>query len=108
MFIHVKLKLLLLQTEGNQPLESINPLTPNDLQRRCAVSLLNIKIPSKNMREKPTNTTIIHINEMHGSRSKIPSKTLVRQRSAERFNSGFKGLIIARRINMLRILTNKM
>jgi hypothetical protein len=38
----------------------INPLTPNDLQRRHAVSLLTIKIPSKNMRKKPTNTPIIH------------------------------------------------
>jgi hypothetical protein len=37
-----------------------NPLTPNDLQRRRAVSSLKIKIPSKNMREKPTNTPIIH------------------------------------------------
>jgi hypothetical protein len=38
----------------------INPLMPNDLQRRCAVSLLKIKIPSKNMREKPINATIIY------------------------------------------------
>jgi hypothetical protein len=37
-----------------------NPLTPNDLQRRRRVSPLKIKIPSKNMREKPTNTPIIH------------------------------------------------
>jgi hypothetical protein len=37
-----------------------NPLTPNDLQRRRVVSPLNIKIPSKNMREKPTNTPFIH------------------------------------------------
>jgi hypothetical protein len=37
----------------------INPLTPNDLQRCRTVSPLEIKIPSKNMRENPTNTTII-------------------------------------------------
>jgi hypothetical protein len=39
---------------------AFNPLTPNDLQRRRAVSPLKIKIPSKNMLEKPTNTPIIH------------------------------------------------
>jgi hypothetical protein len=31
----------------------INPLTPNDLLRRRAVSPLKIKIPSKIIREKP-------------------------------------------------------
>jgi hypothetical protein len=36
----------------------INPLTPNERLR--AVSPLKIKIPSKNMREKPTNTQIIN------------------------------------------------
>jgi hypothetical protein len=38
----------------------INPLTPNDIKRRRGVSPLKIKIHSKNMREKPTNTPIIH------------------------------------------------
>jgi hypothetical protein len=38
----------------------VNPLTPNDLQKRRAVSPLKIKIPSKNMREKQTNATINH------------------------------------------------
>jgi hypothetical protein len=37
-----------------------NPLTPNDLQRRRAVSALKIKISSKNMHDKPTNTPLIH------------------------------------------------
>jgi hypothetical protein len=38
----------------------INPLTPNDLKGCRAVSPLKIKIPSKNMRVKPTNTPIIY------------------------------------------------
>jgi hypothetical protein len=43
--------------ETNEP-EGINPLTPNDLQRRRAVSPLKIKIPSKNMSE---NQQINHV-----------------------------------------------
>jgi hypothetical protein len=37
-----------------------NLLKKNDLKRRLAVSPLKIKIPSKNMRGKPTNATIIY------------------------------------------------
>jgi hypothetical protein len=36
----------------------VNPLTPDDLQKRREVSPLKIKI--KNMREKPTKSQIIH------------------------------------------------
>jgi hypothetical protein len=35
-----------------------------------------------------------YINEMHGLRSKIPSKNLVKHRCAEGYNSGVKGLKI--------------
>jgi hypothetical protein len=38
----------------------LNPLTPNDLESRRTVSPLKIKIPNKNMREKPTNKPIIY------------------------------------------------
>jgi hypothetical protein len=38
-----------------------NPLTPNDFQRRRSVNPLKIKIPTKNMPEKPTNATIINL-----------------------------------------------
>jgi hypothetical protein len=38
----------------------VKPLTPNELLRLRAVSPSKIKIPSKNMCEKPTNTPIIH------------------------------------------------
>jgi hypothetical protein len=45
--------------DGNIRTE-FNPLTPNDLWKRRAVSPLKIKIPSKNTREKPTTIPIIH------------------------------------------------
>jgi hypothetical protein len=36
---------------AKQPVLNVNPLTPNDLQRRRAVSPLKIKIPSKKFRQ---------------------------------------------------------
>jgi hypothetical protein len=49
----------LASTDSNPGL-AINPLTPNDFERRRAVSPLKIKIPCKNKRKKPTNIPIIH------------------------------------------------
>jgi hypothetical protein len=41
-----------------------------------------------------------YINEMHGSRGKIPSKNLVRQRCADGFNSGDEGLMGTEQVTM--------
>jgi hypothetical protein len=50
----------LLQKKNRAPSKDgkVNPLMPNDVYRRRTVSPLKIKIPIKNMREKPTNTPI--------------------------------------------------
>jgi hypothetical protein len=54
---------------------------------------------SEGTRKAPWGWQLVHllvfrayINEMHGSRSKIPTKNFVRQRCTEGFNSGVKGL----------------
>jgi hypothetical protein len=57
----VVLQILFYLSQGTEATHyNINPLKPKDLLRRRAVSPLKIKIPSKNMREKPTNTPIIY------------------------------------------------
>jgi hypothetical protein len=51
----------------------------------------------------------VYINEVHGSRSKIPSKKLARHRCAERFNSVVKGLITFKKCRTVSVkfLTEK-
>jgi phosphopantetheine adenylyltransferase len=55
---------LIQQTENGKEEAAVSGvrfrLTPNDLQKLPAVRSLKIKIPSKNMREKPINTPVIH------------------------------------------------
>jgi hypothetical protein len=46
-----------------------------------------------------------YINEMHGSRNKIPVNNIVRQRCAEGFNSGAKGLKIGGATPQLRFVS---
>jgi hypothetical protein len=51
-------------------------------------------VPSErcSIEEQSIDCFYAYVNEMHGSRSKIRSKNLVRQLGAEGFNSGVEGL----------------
>jgi hypothetical protein len=52
---------------------TLNPLTLNDLQKHRAVSPLKIKFPSRNIREKPTNTSQIATHHVTRHNTRIYS-----------------------------------
>jgi hypothetical protein len=56
--------------------------------------MLELPYIINNLKEQLLRLLVFHayVNEMHSSRSKIPSKNLVGQRCAKGFNSGVKGL----------------